>query len=129
MEYVNPNSPSRQYVLLIYGNEAGMMAAPKEALSQMTAAYGAYTEALKSAKVYVGGDRLKPTSTASSVRTVNGKTAVLDGPFAETKEQLAGYYIIEVPSFDEALSWAAKCPGTRFGTVEVRAIWEPVKAA
>jgi hypothetical protein len=126
MEYA-PDSTSHQYILLIYGNEAGMMAAPKEAVGQMMAAYGAYNEALKAAKVFVAGDRLKPTSTASSVRMSGGKTKVIDGPFAETKEQLGGYYIIAVPSLDEALKWAAKCPGAQHGTIEVRAIWEMVK--
>jgi len=128
MEYAS-DSATHQFILLIYGSEAGMMAAPKEAVGQMMAAYGAYTEALKKAKVYVGGDRLKPTSTASSVRMTGGKSKVIDGPFAETKEQLGGYYIIAVPSLDEALKWAAKCPGAQFGTIEVRAIWEPVSKA
>jgi len=113
-----------QYMLLIYGNEAGMLSAPKDMVEQMMAAYGAYTEAMKKAKVYIGGERLKPTSTASSVRAPGGKTKVLDGPFAETKEQLGGYYIIDVPGLDEALKWAAKCPGAQHGTIEVRSIWQ-----
>ena len=113
-----------QYMLLIYGNEAGMLSAPKDMVEQMMAAYGAYTEAMKKAKVYIGGERLKPTNTASSVRAPGGKTKVLDGPFAETKEQLGGYYIIDVPGLDEALKWAAKCPGAQHGTIEVRSIWQ-----
>jgi hypothetical protein len=112
-----------QYLLLIYGNEAGMLAATKEQSSQMMAAYGAYTEALKKASVIVGGERLKPTSTATSVRVAKGKTEVLNGPYAETKEQLAGYYMIDVPDLDAAISWAARCPGANHGTIEVRPIW------
>ena len=112
-----------QYLLLIYGNEAGMLAATKEQSSQMLAAYGAYTEAMKKAGVIVGGERLKPTSTATSVRVAKGKTEVLNGPYAETKEQLAGYYMIDVPDLDSALSWAARCPGANHGTIEVRPIW------
>ena len=100
-----------QYLLLIYGNEAGMAAAPKEAVTQMSAAYAAYTEAMKKAGVFLGGDRLRPTSAATTVRVTNGKTNVLDGPYADTKEQLGGYYMIEVPDLDAALSWAARCPG------------------
>jgi len=112
-----------QYLLLIYGNEAGMLAATKEQSSRMLAAYGAYTEAMKKAGVIVGGERLKPTSTATSVRVAKGKTEVLNGPYAETKEQLGGYYMIDVPDLDSALSWAARCPGANHGTIEVRPIW------
>ncbi len=112
-----------QYLLLIYGNEAGMLSATKEQSSQMMAAYGAYTEAMKKAGVIVGGERLKPTSTATSVRVAKGKTEVLNGPYAETKEQLGGYYMIDVPDLDSALSWAARCPGANHGTIEVRPIW------
>jgi hypothetical protein len=112
-----------QYLLLIYGNEAGMQAATKEQTNQMHAAYGAYTEAMKKAGVIVGGERLKPTSTATSVRVAKGKTEVLNGPYAETKEQLGGYYMIDVPDLDAALSWAARCPGANHGTIEVRPIW------
>jgi hypothetical protein len=112
-----------QYLLLIYGNEAGMLAASKEQTSQMMAAYGAYTEAMKKAGVIVGGERLKPTSTATTVRVAKGKTEVLNGPYAETKEQLGGYFMIDVPDLDSALSWAARCPGANHGTIEVRPIW------
>ena len=72
----------------------------------------------------VAADRLKPTSAASTVRVADGKTKVLDGPYAETKEQLAGYYLIDVPDLDAALSWAARCPGASHGVMEVRPIWE-----
>jgi len=112
-----------QYLLMIYGNEAGMLAAPKEMVTQMSAAYGAYTEAVKKAGIYLGSNRLRPTNSASTVRVADGKTQVLDGPYAETKEQLGGYYLIDVRDLDAALSWAARCPAARYGTVEVRPIW------
>ena len=80
-------------------------------------------EAMKKAGVYIGGNRLQPTSTATTVRAQNGKSNVLDGPYAETKEQLGGYYMIEAPDLDAALAWAARCPGATYGAIEVRPIW------
>jgi hypothetical protein len=112
-----------QYLLMIYGNEAGMLSATKEATERTIAAYKAYTEAMKKAGVYLGGNRLKPTTSATTVRASNGKTSVSDGPFAETKEQLGGYYLIDAPDADAALSWAARCPGAAYGAIEVRAVW------
>jgi hypothetical protein len=112
-----------EYLLLIYGSEAAMLSASKEATGQMVAAYAAYTEAMKKAGVLVGANRLQPTSTATTVRAPNGKSSVLDGPYAETKEQLGGYYMIDVPDLDTALSWAARCPGASYGVMEVRPIW------
>jgi hypothetical protein len=112
-----------QYLLLIYGNEAGMQSASKADMEQMMTAYGAYTEAMKKAGVLASANRLKPSTSASTVRIADGKTKVLDGPYAETKEQLGGYYLIEVPDLDAALSWAARCPGANYGTIEVRPIW------
>ena len=112
-----------QYMLLIFGNEAGMQAASKAEMGQMMAAYGAYTEAMKKAGIMVAGDRLQPSAAATTVRVAEGKTKVLNGPYAETKEQLGGYYIIEAPDLDAALSWAARCPGASHGTIEVRPIW------
>ncbi|HMA70352.1 MAG TPA: YciI family protein [Xanthobacteraceae bacterium] len=113
-----------KYLLMIYGNEAAMKAASKTDVDQRHAAYVAYTEAMKKAGVVVGGERLQPTSAATTVRIANGKTQVLDGPYAETKEQLGGYYMINVPDLDTALSWAARCPGASHGVMEVRPIWE-----
>ena len=112
-----------QYLLMIYGNEAGMQAASKDQVTQMSAAYMAYTEAMKQAGVIHGGERLRPTSEATTVRVKNGKTEVLDGPYADTKEQLGGFFTIDVPDLDAALAWAAKCPGASMGTMEVRPIW------
>ena len=113
-----------KYMLMIYGSEARMEAATKKETEQMHAAYGAYTEALTKAGVIVGGDRLRPSTAATTVRVANGKTSVLNGPYAETKEQLGGYYMIDVPDLDAALSWAARCPGASHGAMEVRPLWE-----
>ena len=112
-----------QYMLLIYTDEAATPAPkPGEAVS-ISPAYVAYTQALHEAKVWRAGDRLQPISTATTVRMVNGRSEVLNGPYAETKEQLGGYYLIDVPDLDAALSWAARCPGATHGRVEVRPLW------
>jgi hypothetical protein len=113
-----------KYLMMIYNNEPAMLGASKEQASQTMAAYGAYTEAIQKSGVLVGSNRLRPTSDATTVRVANGKTQVLDGPYADTKEQLGGYYLIDVPDLDAALSWAARCPGASHGTIEVRPIWE-----
>jgi hypothetical protein len=113
-----------KYLLMIYGNEAAAQAASKADLEATHSAYMAYTEALQKAGILVGGERLQRTSSATTVRVANGKTQVLDGPYAETKEQLAGYYMVEVPDLDTALSWAARCPGASQGVMEVRPIWQ-----
>jgi hypothetical protein len=112
-----------KYMLLIYGNEVAQQAASKGEGEQILAAYGAYTEALKTAGVMAGGDSLQRSSSATTVRTANGETKVLDGPYAEAKEQLGGYYIIDVADLDAALSWAARCPGASHGVIEVRPMW------
>jgi hypothetical protein len=112
-----------KYILLLHAPETFYKSASKADLEQMTGAYMAYTEAMKKAGVMVGADRLQPVATATTVRVANGKTTVLDGPYAETKEQLGGYYIVDVPDIDAALSWAARCPAASHGAVEVRPIW------
>ncbi|HEX4311689.1 MAG TPA: YciI family protein [Acidobacteriaceae bacterium] len=112
-----------EYLLLIYGEDAAWEKMTPEQQQQGMGAYMAYTEALKTAGALKGSNRLRPTATATTVRPVNGKTQVLDGPFADTKEQLGGYYLIEAPDLDAALAWAAKCPAASHGAVEVRAIW------
>ncbi len=111
-----------KYMLLIYGNEAGMQKASKSDMEQMFAAYGAYTEAMKKAGAFLAGDPLQPSSTATTVRATGGKTQVLNGPYAETKEQLGGYYIIEAPDLDAASTWAKRCPGVNYGAIEIRPI-------
>ena len=112
-----------EYMLLIYGDERASESVPREQMTEIINAYMAYTQALRDAKILVSSNRLRPTPAATTVRTTNGQTKVLDGPFAETKEQLGGYYLIDVPDLDAALSWAKRCPAARYGTVEVRPIW------
>lgn len=112
-----------QYLLMIHSDEKAMQAAPREQVGAMIAAYGAYANAMKEAGAYVGGERLHPSSTATVVRTKNGKAQVLNGPYAEVKEQLGGYYLIEAPDLDGAIAWAARCPGAETGAIEVRPIW------
>ena len=112
-----------QYLLLIYGNEAAAATRSAEDMKQTTAAYMAYAQAMGHAGILKGGERLKPASTATSVRVAKGKTEVLNGPYAETKEQFGGYFMIDVPDLDAALSWAARCPGAAHGTIEVRPVW------
>ncbi|HEV3044154.1 MAG TPA: YciI family protein [Roseiarcus sp.] len=112
-----------QYILLVHTSEAGFAAIPKDQLGEAMAAYGAYSEALKKAGAMVGSNRLQPIATATTVRVVNGKSQVLNGPYAETKEQLGGYFLIEAPDLDAAISWAARCPGASHGAIEVRPVW------
>ena len=113
-----------RYMLLICDSEAEFDRLPEQEVAQVMKEYGSYTAALEEAGAYVSGNRLRPVATAKSVRVREGKTLLTDGPFAETKEQLGGYYLIEVKDLDEALQWAAKIPSARYGTIEVRAIWE-----
>jgi len=112
-----------RYMLLIYRDEADFKDASKTEAEQTTAAYVAYTEALKQAGALAGGGRLQWSTSANTVRVANGKTRVLNGPYAETREQLGGYYMIDVPDLDAALTWAARCPGASHGTIEVRPLW------
>ena len=112
-----------QYMLLIYAQESGFQDLTEAQASAAMASYGAYNEALKKADVLLASNRLKPVATATTVRTTDGKTEVLNGPYADTKEQLGGYYLINVPDLDAALSWAARCPGASHGKVEIRPVW------
>ena len=112
-----------QYMLLIYGDEAHFQSMPPQQIGEVVSAYGAYTEALRQAGVLLASDRLRPTTTATTVRVDGGKTQVLNGPYAETKEQLGGFYLLDVPDLDAALSWAARCPGAGHGSIEVRPVW------
>ena len=112
-----------QYMLMLYSEEGGWSRLNKPEQEQAMAAYGAFTEALTTAGALKGFGRLQPGSTATTVRIANGKPRVLDGPFADSKEQLGGYYLIEVPDLDAAISWAARCPGAGHGVVEVRPLW------
>jgi hypothetical protein len=109
-----------KYMLMIYRADAEIEALTQDQGATLFGAFMAYTKAMREADVYVAGDPLQMSSTATTVRVANGKTTVLNGPYAETKEQLGGYYIIDVTDLDAALSWAARCPGATMGTIEVR---------
>jgi hypothetical protein len=111
-----------QAMLLIYSDEKAWAAIPQEEKGQIYGAYMAYTAALREAGAFVAGDPLQPSMAAHTVRLANGAPQVLDGPYAETKEQLAGYYLIEVEDMQAALRWAARCPGATHGVMEVRPI-------
>jgi hypothetical protein len=112
-----------QYLLMAYVNEAGWPKLSKGEQEQGIAAYTAYTEALTKAGVLKGGNRLQSSPAATTVRMANGKTQVQDGPYADSKEQLGGYFLIDVADLDAALSWAARCPAVGHGVVEVRPLY------
>lgn len=113
-----------QYIYLIYTSEADDASATPERRMEVWQAYLAFTKESRDAGVYVGGEGLHPTSSATTVRVRNGKTLTTDGPFAETKEQLGGYYVLECKDLDEAIRWAAKIPGAQFGSIEVRPVMD-----
>ena len=113
-----------KYLLLIYGDEKAGANLSKEEMDAMMGEYYAYTEAMQKAGVSLSGDALQPTATATTVRVKDGKKVTTHGPFAETKEQLGGYYLLNCDNLDEAIDWAAKCPGARVGSIEVRPIME-----
>jgi hypothetical protein len=113
-----------QYLLLLYANEHGWDSLTPAQQQQGMAAYKAYTEALQKSGALKGSNRLQPVSTATTVRNENGKAQVLDGPYADSKEQLGGYYLIEAADLDAAIAWANRCPGAGHGTIEVRPVWE-----
>lgn len=111
-----------QYMLLIYNPPGDWSAVPAEQRQAIMEAYGSFTEELRSSGKLVAGDALQPASTATSIRVRDGETLTTDGPFAETKEVLGGYYLIDVDTLDEALEWGAKIPGATYGTIEVRPV-------
>jgi hypothetical protein len=111
-----------QYLLLIYDDEKKGMAMDERAQKQLFDDYFAYSKDLRDSGAFVAGEALTPVSTATTVRVRDGKTTTTDGPFAETKEQLGGFYMIDVPDLDAALKWAAKIPSARIGSIEVRPV-------
>jgi hypothetical protein len=114
-----------EYILQLYADETMWAKMPQEESERIYGAYMAFSKALRDAGAMVGGNRLEPSSTATKVRvTSDGKTEVLDGPYADTKEQLGGYFVIEAPDLDAAIQWAARCPASSYGTVEIRPIAE-----
>lgn len=112
-----------RYALLIYSEPPQSEPSPEQ-YKQVMDAYNAFTKAAVDADVMRGGEALQDGKTATSVRIRDGKTVVTDGPFAETKEEFGGYYLIEAANLDEAIAWAAKCPGAQWGTMEIRPVWE-----
>lgn len=112
-----------QYLLMLYVNEAGWPKLTKAEQEQGIAAYMAYTEALEKAGVLRGSNRLQPSPAAATVRIEDGRPRVLDGPYSDSKEQVGGYYLIDVPDRDEAITWAGRCPAAGHGVVEVRPLW------
>jgi hypothetical protein len=119
-----------QYMLLIYSDEDSRNALSDEERGRWMQAYNEYTAELRGAGAMVAGDALQPTSNATTVRVRDDEQLVTDGPFAESKEQLGGYYLIEAESLDEAIEWATKLPGARHGAVEVRPVMViPVEAS
>ena len=113
-----------KYMLLIYDNEQAWAKLNESEQRQVYGEYMQFTEDIKASRNYLAGSQLHPIATASSVRVRDGKELVTDGPFAETHEQLGGYYLIEAKDLDEATTIAARIPSARFGTVEVRPVVE-----
>lgn len=111
-----------RYMLLIYGPE--WVPQPDADPAELMAPWVDYTRWLQESGRYLGGDALKPTTTATTVRLRDGQRQTVDGPFAETKEVLGGYYMIEAPDLDTAIEAAARCPGAHYGSIEVRPIDE-----
>jgi len=111
-----------QYMILIYEDEKQFASLSEAEMNKVFADYMQYSKDLAAAGVLKGGAALQPIATATTVRVRGGKTATTDGPFAETKEQLGGYYIIDVANLDDAIKWAAKCPGAPTGSIEVRPV-------
>jgi hypothetical protein len=113
-----------KYILMDYVGEAGWPQLTKDEREHWLGAYRAYMEAMAKAGVLKDSKGLHQTSAATTVRVVNGKTQVLDGPYADSKEQLGGFHIIEVPDLDAAIAWAARSPTALHGVVEVRPVRE-----
>jgi hypothetical protein len=113
-------SERMRFMMLIHHDETALAAAPEE----LWAEYGAFNQALAKAAGAASGERLQPSSAATTVRQREGKTDVLDGPYADTKEQFAGYFFVEAPSLDEAIAWAKRCPSSKYGSIEIRPVMD-----
>jgi hypothetical protein len=111
-----------KYALTIYNEEAGWDELSEEEQGAITQAYGEVTQEMNEKGVFVAGEGLYPTATATTVRVRDGENSVTDGPFAETKEQLGGFYVLDVKNLDEAIEWAAKIPGAQRGSIEIRPV-------
>lgn len=113
-----------QYLLMIYTSEQQDAQRTPEQQEANMSDYFTFTNEVREAGIMLAGDALHPTTTATTVRVRNGQIASTDGPFAETKEQLGGYYLLNCESLDEAIQWAAKIPAAKDGSIEVRPVWE-----
>lgn len=113
-----------QYMLMAYVQEDGWQQLTPAEQEQGVAAYAAFTRALSDAGALKSSGRLQFASAATTVRIVDGRTQILDGPYADAKEQFGGYFLIDVADLDAALKWAARCPAAEHGVVEVRPLWE-----
>ncbi len=113
-----------RYMLLIHDDEAIFPKMSPQEMERLTGDYGRYSAELQAAGVLLDSARLRPVATATTVRVRNDRLLTTDGPFAETKEQLGGFYLINARNLDEAIKWASKIPSARLGCVEVRPVWE-----
>ncbi|MEO8971397.1 MAG: YciI family protein [Ktedonobacteraceae bacterium] len=113
-----------RYILLIYGNENPNPALTEEEMNAEMNAYNAFTQEISERGVLLSGDALQSTATATTVRVRDSKVLTTDGPFAETKEQLGGFYMVQCNNLDEAIEWAAKIPGAQRGSIEIRPVME-----
>src|SRR5499427_8006625 len=112
-----------QYLLMIYQNEVEYAKNDAATSQKMLGEYQTFTQSIIQSGNFKGGDRLQPTTTATTVRVRDGKTLTTDGPFAETREQLGGYYMVDAKDLDAAIAIAARIPGARIGSIEVRPVW------
>ena len=113
-----------RYLLMITAADADGEQIPPEEVATAMAGYAAFNAEAGAAGALLGGERLRPSGTATTVRVRGTETLITDGPFAETKEHIGGFYLIEAEDLDAAIRWAEKIPGARFGSVEIRPIWE-----
>jgi hypothetical protein len=119
-----PQEEPMQYLCLIYEDEKAWQKMPPAETEKILGEYHAYTESIGNSGDLVGGNALQPTQTATTVRVRQGKVGTTDGPFAETKEQLGGYYLLKARDLNEAIQLAARIPGARYGSIEVRPVME-----
>lgn len=113
-----------RYLALIYTPEVDLATVPAEAVAAENAAYAVFTREARERGAMLGGEALEATTSATTVRVRDGQTLISDGPFAETKEALGGYYLLECPDLDTAIELAARIPGAAYGSIEIRPIWE-----
>ncbi len=113
-----------KYLCLIYDEEKTLAALSEQELAALMGEYGAFTEEIRASSHFIGGHELQPTSTATTVRIRGGRLSTTDGPFAETKEQLGGYYLIEARDLNEAIQIASRIPSAKIGSIEVRPVVE-----